>query len=209
VDTLLIDQETVYIPRQSNDRLLLGLKGSLNEYELDLLRQRSVEARQQKARRGELLVTAPVGYLKTEERHWEKDPDGRVQEAVLLVFRKFLELGTVRQTLLWFLEHDLQFPVYTRQGDETCWKRHSDATTYRILTNPVYGGVYAYGKTEHTLRYENGEPHRGARRKPKEQWLALLPNSHEGYVSWEQYHRRIKILSQNFQYLLQDRVHFR
>ena len=78
VDTLLIDQDTVYSPRQSNDRLLLGLKGSLNEYELDLLRQRSVEARREKARRGELLVTAPVGYLKGEEQHWEKDPDRRV-----------------------------------------------------------------------------------------------------------------------------------
>ena len=69
-----------------------------------LLRQRSVEARREKARRGELLVTAPVGYLKGEEQHWEKDPDRRVQQAVLLVFRKFLELGTVRQTLLWFLD---------------------------------------------------------------------------------------------------------
>ena len=82
VDTVLIDQETVYAPRQSNDRLLLGLKGSLNEYELDLLRQRSVEARREKARRGELLVTAAVGYVKTEEQHWEKDPDRRVQQAV-------------------------------------------------------------------------------------------------------------------------------
>jgi DNA invertase Pin-like site-specific DNA recombinase len=196
VDTLLIDQETVYSPRQSNDRLLLGLKGSLNEYELDLLRQRSVEARREKARRGELLVTAAVGYLKGEEQHWEKDPDRRVQEAVLLVFRKFLELGSIRQTLLWFLEHGLQFPVYTRQG-ETCWKRPSYATIYRILTNPVYGGAYAYGKTEHTLRYENGTPHRGIRRKSREQWLALLPNSHEGYVSWEQFQQIQQAIAEN------------
>ena len=196
VDTLLIDQETVYSPRQSNDRLLLGLKGSLNEYELDLLRQRSVEARREKARRGELLVTAAVGYLKGEEQHWEKDPDRRVQEAVLLVFRKFLELGSIRQTLLWFLEHDLQFPVYTRQG-ETYWRRPSYATIYRILTNPVYGGAYAYGKTEHTLRYENGTPHRGIRRKPREQWLALLPNSHEGYVSWEQFQQIQQAIAEN------------
>src|SRR4029450_11924275 len=77
VDTVLVDQETVYAPRQSNDRLLLGLKGSLNEYELDLLRQRSVEARREKAKRGELIVAAPAGYVKGEDR-LEKDPDLRV-----------------------------------------------------------------------------------------------------------------------------------
>lgn len=196
VDTLLVDQETVYSPRQSNDRLLLGLKGSLNEYELDLLRQRSLEARREKARRGELLVTPPVGYVKTEERHWEKDPDLRVRQAVLLVFRKFLELGTARQTLLWFLEQGLQLPVYTQQG-ETSWKRPSYATIYRILTNPIYGGAYAYGKTEHTLHYESGAPHRGARRKPREQWLVLIPNTHEGYVSWEQHLQIQRAIAEN------------
>ena len=92
VDTVLIDQEMVYAPRLSNDRLLLGLKGSLNEYELDLLRQRSVEARREKARRGELIQTAPIGYIKTEDQRLEKDPDWRVQQAILLVFRKFMEL---------------------------------------------------------------------------------------------------------------------
>lgn len=110
VDTLLIDQETVYSPRLSNDRLLLGLKGSLNEYELDLLRQRSLEARRAKAKRGELVVAAPVGYLKTPEQRLEKDPDRRVQQALQLVFRKFLELGTVRQTLMWFLEEEIVLP---------------------------------------------------------------------------------------------------
>ena len=84
VDTVQIDQDTVYAPRMSNDRLLLGLKGSLNEYELDLLRQRSVEARRQKAKRGELFVLSPVGYRKGEQR-LEKDPDRRVQQAIQLV----------------------------------------------------------------------------------------------------------------------------
>src|SRR5262245_44599034 len=90
VDTVLIDQETIYAPREGNDRLLLGLKGSLNEYELDLLRQRSLAVRYEKVRRGELVVAAPVGYIKVGDR-FEKDPDRRVQEAITLVFDK--EIG--------------------------------------------------------------------------------------------------------------------
>jgi len=184
VDTLLVDQEAIYAPRQSNDRLLLGLKGSLNEYELDLLRQRSLAARHQKARRGELIVAAPVGYLKTDEQKLEKDPDRRVQQAIALIFTKFSELATVRQTLLWFLEHGLDLPARRPNGD-IVWKRPCYATVYRILTNPAYGGTYAYGKTGGSTVYDSSTARQGVRRKPREEWLALRPGAHEGYVAWE------------------------
>jgi DNA invertase Pin-like site-specific DNA recombinase len=198
VDTVLIDQEMVYAPRASNDRLLLGLKGSLNEYELDLLRQRSLEARRAKARRGELIVMAPVGFRKSEDQRFEKDPDRRVQEAIRLVFDQFERIGSVRQTLLWFHEHGLQLPATTARG-ETCWKRPIYSTLYQMLTNPIYGGAYAYGKSESGTRYVDGEARKSAHRKPRERWLALMPQAHEGYVDWERFERIGRAIRANLQ----------
>jgi DNA invertase Pin-like site-specific DNA recombinase len=185
VDTLLIDQELISTPRQSNDRLLLGLQGSLNEYELDLLRQRSVEARREKAKRGELIVASPAGYVKA-ENCLEKDPDRRVQERVSLVFSKFFELGSARQTLLWFLEHGLEIPV-SAPRDQVVWRRPRYTTIYSMLTNPAYAGAYAYGRTEHSMQYEQGQPRRRIRRKSRQQWWALIRDTHEGYISWKQF----------------------
>ncbi len=196
VDTLLVDQEAIYTSRCGNDRLLLGLKGSLNEYELDLLRERSVEARREKARRSELIIMAPVGFMKDEDQRLEKDPDQRVQQAIRLVFSKFLELGSVRQTLWWFIEHEMTLPGRLANS-ETRWRRPAYGTVYRILTHPAYGGAYAYGKTEHTMRYDHGQPRRVSRRKPRDQWLALIPESHEGYLSWKQFEHIQHMISEN------------
>jgi DNA invertase Pin-like site-specific DNA recombinase len=118
VDTLIVDEDGVYDPRHPNDRLLLGVKGTMSEMELSLFRQRSLEALKQKARRGELFLTVAIGYVKTSHDRIEKDPDRRVQEAIILAFNKFAELQTVRQVHLWMRHERLPLPATGRpQGD--------------------------------------------------------------------------------------------
>jgi DNA invertase Pin-like site-specific DNA recombinase len=198
VDTLLIDQETIYDSRRSNDRLLLGLKGSMNEYELDLLRQRAWEARQEKARRGELLVTPPVGFIHG-EGSYEKDPDQRVHEAIALLVAKFLEMGSLRQVLLWMMEHELQMP--TRRFDSGVWRIHwrrpNYAALYRILIHPIYAGAYVYGQAQTEMVWDGVRARKRSCWKGFEGARVLLIDQHEGYISWPEFERIQRMLTDN------------
>src|SRR3984893_3718441 len=140
VGTLIVDEDGVYDAASPNDRLLLGMKGTMSEMELSVFRQRSIEAMKQKARRGELFLTVAVGYVKTGHDSIEKDPDRRVQEALALVFRKFAELQTVRQVLVWLRQEKIPLPVLSvgEAAERVIWRAPVYPTVHHILTNPVY-----------------------------------------------------------------------
>ncbi|MFQ5792014.1 MAG: recombinase family protein, partial [Acidobacteriota bacterium] len=199
VDTLLIDHEAIYDLRRPNDRLLLGLKGSMSEYELDLLRQRSLEARWAKARRGELVIQAPVGFRKTADQRLEKDPDLRVQHAIELIFTKFFELGSARQAAMWFIEHGVELPAkrWEATGWETRWRRPAFRNVISVLKEPTYAGAYAYGRTTSRMEVVDGIRHKTAVRKPLEEWTVLIREHHDGYISWEEFKRVQKMLEDN------------
>jgi DNA invertase Pin-like site-specific DNA recombinase len=160
VAAVVVDFDGIYDPNIVNDRLLLGLKGTMSEFELSLLRQRSEEAIRQKARRGELQFLLPVGFCWTSGKI-EKDPDERVQQAIELVFRKITDLGSVRRVLLWFAEEKVSLPAFPRDpGDpgerKMIWKLPVYSNIRAILTNPIYAGAYAFGKTETRTHIVNG-----------------------------------------------------
>ena len=199
VDTLLVDHESVYDARRGNDRLLLGLKGSLSEYELDLLRQRSLDARWAKARRGELVTVAPVGYVNRDDGSIEKDPDQRVRRSIDLVFSKFFELGSSRQVLMWMLQMGLELPTkrYGSAGWEVIWKRPVYQNVHRLLTDPTYAGAYVYGRTITRVEVRNGSFEKKTARRARDDWPVLIRDHHEGYIAWEQFERIEEMHAQN------------
>jgi DNA invertase Pin-like site-specific DNA recombinase len=189
-ETLLIDSDGVYDPRQLNDRLVLGLKGTMSEFELGLLRQRAREAFEQKVRRGFALWEVPVGFTRTEDGRIEKTPDRQVQQAIVSVFRKFQQLGSARQATIWFREEQILVPKTKpgTAGQEVIWGVPSSGRIRQMLKNPCYAGTFAYGKTAARTRIEDGRARQSSRyRKPQNEWKVLLIGHHPGYISWEEY----------------------
>ncbi len=200
VGAVVVDFDGIYDPNIVNDRLLLGLKGTMSEFELSLLRQRSEEAIRQKARRGELQFLLPVGFCWTASGKIEKDPDERVQQAIELVFRKTTELGSVRRVLLWFSEEKVCLPAFPRDPGERkmIWKLPVYSNIRAILTSPIYAGAYAFGKTETRTHVVNGRARKTAGHpKPRREWTVLIQDHHLGYISWQVYERNQAMMVAN------------
>jgi DNA invertase Pin-like site-specific DNA recombinase len=200
VGVLVIDPDGMYDPRFPNDRLLLGLKGTMSEFELHLFRQRSAEAILQKARRGELQFRLPIGLGWTPQGKIEIDADFRVQQAIRLVLEKFTELGSARQVLMAFRREGVLLPVKRddRWGSPVEWKPASYHGIVAILKNPMYAGAYAFGKTEVRTNMIEGRARKTeGHNKPRERWTVLIQDHHSGYISWEQFERNQLVLNEN------------
>jgi DNA invertase Pin-like site-specific DNA recombinase len=200
MDTIIVDDEGIYDVRQTNDRLLLGLKGTISEAELSWFRQRAQAGLLSKAQRGELILGLPVGYTKAADGRIEKHSDCRVQEAIELVFRKFIEFGSARQVLLWLRQHDIRLPARSENEGSIFWRLPVYQTIIKFLRNPIYGGAYAFGRTATSTRVIDGAAHKvRGNRKERAQWTVLLRDHHEGYIGWEDYERNQRLLAENAQ----------
>ena len=200
VEARVIDLDGVYDPCRPNDRLLLGMKGSISEFELGVLRARMLDAARAKARRGELRIGVPVGYIWDREVGLGLDPDLRVQEVVRLIFTRFQKLGSARQVLM------------SMVGEQVCFPRPSDGkklvsfdwtpVRYRnvisVLKNPFYAGAYAYGKGEKRTEIVDGRARKSyGHPKRLEDWDVLIKDHHQGYIDWPAFERNQKQLAVN------------
>lgn len=200
-DTLIGDQQVVYDPKDANDRLVLGMKGSMSEAELNLIKFRMKQGRLSKAQRGELINLLPSGYVFDGNRKVVKSNDTREREAIALVFRKFEELGSAKQTHNWLLDEKIKLLVYnprTMEVGKKRWQLPTYDMIREMLHNPFYTGAYVYGRRETRVFYEDGQIKKttGHFRK-SEDWDVLIKDHHEGYISFEQYEKNVLQMKNN------------
>jgi DNA invertase Pin-like site-specific DNA recombinase len=200
VGAYVIDVDGVHNPGLPNDRLLLGLKGTMSEFELSLIRKRLVDAAVAKARRGELRIGVPIGYVWSRDDGLMMDPDRRIQDAIRTVFRLFDRLGSATQVLLHMRREGLLFPrpVDGRSSAQLSWRPPVYRNVISVLQNPFYAGAYAYGKARVQTMLVDGSLRKVyGRSQPMEKWTVLTRDHHEAFVSWETFERNRARLARN------------
>ena len=198
-DTLIADEDGLYHPGLYNDRLLLGLKGTMAEAELHVLRARLNGGIRTKALRGELRRGLPIGFEWGElDGEIRLNPDQAVTGAIRCVFKKFDEFGSVRRVWLYFRSQRLQLPSRRTPLSNICWTIPTYTAIHEVLTNPVYGGAYVYGKSrQETYVDKRGQLKKRVRRLPQSEWAVLITKHHEGYVDWKTYQMNQERISKN------------
>jgi len=195
--TLICDEDGLYDPADFNDRLLLGLKGTMSEAELHFIRARLIGGQLSKARRGELQMPLPVGLVYDPTGKVALDPDTGVQQAIRHVFALFARTGSARATVQQFNADGLLFPVRVRTGarkGELAWMPLQHWRVLRTLHNPRYAGAFAYGRRRERIA---GNGKKTFQTLPREQWIALIPDAHPGYISWQTYETNQRLLLAN------------
>jgi DNA invertase Pin-like site-specific DNA recombinase len=195
--TLICDEDGLYDPRNFNDRLILGMKGQISEYELHFIRARLRGGQLSAARRGELRMGLPVGLAYDGAGHVVLDPDAGVQQALRHLFAVFARTGSARAVVTAFAAEKLPFPVRISTGPrkgELAWMPLTHWRVLRTLHNPRYAGAFVYGRRRGTTS-ANGK--NSLRPLPRDQWTALIPGAHPGYITWETYEANQKILLGN------------
>src|SRR6202021_1503023 len=196
--TLIGDEQQVYDLSYLDDQLVLGIKGTLSGVELKVLRQRMQAGQESKARRGELFKRLPVGYIKDATGKVVLHPDQRICEAIRLVFVKFRERWSIRQTFQWFRDHDIELPANPIQGTKLVWKIPTQSLVRDILSNPFYAGASVWGRRPVTTFLVEGrlEKHQSATRRAEE-CRVFIPDHHEGYIDWATYEENRRMTRRN------------
>jgi DNA invertase Pin-like site-specific DNA recombinase len=203
-DTLILDEDGIYDPSHFNDRLLLGLKGTMSEAELHVLKARLQGGILNKARRGELQSPLPVGFLYNQEERPVLDPDKQVQESLRVFFDTFRRAGSATATVKTFRQQGLLIPRRLKKGPhkgDLLWAQLTHSRSLQILHNPRYAGAFIYGRTRIRKRVDGSE---NFQKVPRDQWL-LIPGMHDGYISWDDYEGNQKRLRENAQALAMNR----
>ena len=199
--TLIADNDGLYDPRLYNDRLLLGLKGTMSEAELHWLHQRLDAGRLSAVRRGAYRQRLPTGLVRLPDGTVVKDPDDQVRHSLELVFSQFAALGSCHQVLRYLRTHELLLPRHQRSGPgngQVVWKPASAPAVYEILQNPAYAGAFAYGRTQtDPTRRQPGYRATGISHRPQDEWIHLQQGVYPAYISWEQYQANQARLHQN------------
>ena len=194
-DTLILDEDGVYDPAHFNDRLLLGLKGTMSEAELHVLKARLRGGILNKVRRGEYRCPLPTGLVYDQAGNVVLDPDAQIRQTIAHFFETFTRVGSACQTVKVFRKEGLTFPSRLHTSDTVVFRPLTVSTAQRMLNNPRYAGAYAYGRRRYR-RAVNGKK-KIQRKHEYGEWLACIPNAHPGYISWEQYQQNLKLLAAN------------